>query len=334
MSQPSLAALIGVVQRMKRDLSRSGSGDVTVRTTPQPGSAVPRARISVIVSTYNRERYLELALLGFANQIDPDFEIVVADDGSSPAVSRLIRSKREHLPFPIAHVWHEDQGFRKTRILNHAILLARGDYLLFTDGDCVPRRDLVAVHRQLATPGRFVSGGYLKLTEEISDALTVEDVLEGRVTDPGWLRGRGWRPGLRGFRMTPSLFRARLYDRITTTRPHLQGNNASAWLSDVLAANGFDNDMGYGSEDRALGVRLRNAGVRPIQARHRAITMHLEHPRPYAGRAAAQANGERVREMRRTGMACARDAIAELSNDPTLRVDAPYRAGIATEVGR
>ena len=35
-----------------------------------------------------------------------------------------------------------------------------GEYLIFTDGDCIPRRDFVATHRELARPGRFVSGGF------------------------------------------------------------------------------------------------------------------------------------------------------------------------------
>ncbi len=40
--------------------------------------------ISVIVTTYNREDALEAVLRSLARQTDPDFEVIVADDGSGP----------------------------------------------------------------------------------------------------------------------------------------------------------------------------------------------------------------------------------------------------------
>ena len=113
---------------------------------------------SVIVSTYNRPEYLELVLDGYAAQTNRDFEVVVADDGSAPATADTIHRIRKDTGLRITHVWHEDSGFRKSLIVNRAIVAAGGEYLLFTDGDCIPRRDLVEVHRRLARPGFFVAG--------------------------------------------------------------------------------------------------------------------------------------------------------------------------------
>jgi hypothetical protein len=90
---------------------------------------------------------------------------------------------RAELPFPVRHVWHPKQGFRKCTILNAAIAQAQGPYCFFTDGDCIPRADLLAVHVAAARPGRFGSGGYLKLPMGTSEAITRDDIRTGRATD-------------------------------------------------------------------------------------------------------------------------------------------------------
>lgn len=278
-------------------------------------------QISVIISAYNRPRFLELVLRGYEMQTDRAFEVVIADDGSGGDVRAVIEAARARGGREIVHVWHEDVGFRKSLILNRAIVAARGDYLLFTDGDCIPRRDLLAVHRALARPGRYVAGGYLKLPAEITARLTVEDVETGRFAELGWLRAHGWRPGRRALRLTSSPQLARLYDLLTPTSPDFQGNNTAAWRRDILAVNGFESQMGYGGLDQALGYRLVNAGVPGLQARHRAITMHLHHDRPYKTPETMRRNRDIKRSIQRHREARARDGIAELGADATLRID-------------
>jgi glycosyltransferase involved in cell wall biosynthesis len=149
--------------------------------------------ISIILSTYNQPDWLEKALWGYASQQDRDFEIVIADDGSGPATRERIQQMQSRTGLRIQHVWHPDRGFQKCAILNRAIVAARGNYLIFSDGDCVPRADFVAVHRSLAQRGRFLSGGYTKLSESLSHALTREDVVTGRAFEPQWLAAGGWR---------------------------------------------------------------------------------------------------------------------------------------------
>jgi len=46
--------------------------------------------ISVIITTYNQPRWLNLVLLGYVCQEDQDFEIVVADDGSDERTAAVI----------------------------------------------------------------------------------------------------------------------------------------------------------------------------------------------------------------------------------------------------
>lgn len=269
-------------------------------------------RLSVIISTYNQPRYLELVLYGYSLQTRRDFEIVIADDGSGPETAEVIERARRELGLEIRHVWHEDRGFRKCEILNRAILEAEGDYLLFTDGDCIPRKDLVETHMRLAAPERFIAGGYLKLPPEVSAAVDEEAVRSGAVTDLRWLRARGWRPGRRALRLVRSHRLGALFDLVTPTPTHFHGNNSSTWRAAVEAVNGFDQEMGYGGLDRGLGYRLENYGIKGVQARHRAVCMHLHHERPYRDAAVLRRNREILDRIRRTGETRARLGLAEL----------------------
>jgi glycosyltransferase involved in cell wall biosynthesis len=274
--------------------------------------------LSVIVTTYDQPRWLEHVLTGYGEQSYPYFEVVVADDGSGPETREVVDRARRNLAPPLVHVWHEDQGFRKTVILNRAIQAAGGDYLLFTDGDCIPRSDLVEVHARHARKRRFLSGGYLKLPAAVSDQVTGDGIRSGAVFDSSWLRSGGWRSGRRALRLSRSTALAGFLDAITPTGPTWNGHNSSAWRDDIVEANGFDLDMGYGEEDRALGERLENLGVRGMQIRHRAPCIHLPHAQPYRDPAVVVENKRIRKRIREKGEIRARLGLAELPQDPLL----------------
>lgn len=276
--------------------------------------------LSVIVSTYNKPRDLERVLWGYACQSRRDFELLVADDGSGPETEAAIRRVCAESGLRVLHVWHEDRGFRKSEIVNRAIQAAGGGTLLFTDGDTIPRRDLVQAHLELATPGRYLGGGYVKLPGPVSEAISVDDVRTGRFAELGWLRARGWRLGRRALRLARSRRVASLLDALTTTAPLFAGNNSSVSREHIQAVNGFDMAMGYGGLDRAVGYRLVNLGVRGVQVRHRAVCLHLHHDRPYRDPEVVRRNREILDEIRRTGQTRAREGLAELRPDPSLRV--------------
>ena len=270
-------------------------------------------RVAVVLSTYNQPRWLEKALWGYAMQRHADFELVIADDGSGPETAEVIERVRRTTALRIRHVWHEDRGFRKTEILNRAIVASDADYMIFSDGDTIPRDDFVAVHVRYAEPRRFLSGGYLKLPMSVSEAITIDDIRTGRFADLRWLWRQGYRPGHRALRLTRSRALAAICDAVTPTPPSWKGNNASTWREGILAVNGFDGDMGYGSEDRALGERLRNLGYRPRRIRFRAPALHLDHGRPWRDPAVVQRNEHLIRtRIQRDGEIRARVGIAEL----------------------
>ncbi len=277
-------------------------------------------RTGVVLSTYEQPEYLRLALAGYGCQSCPPHEILVADDGSGEATARVVAVAAEAIGIPIVHVLHPDRGFRKTLALNRAILASTAEYLIFSDGDCIPNPHFVERHLALARRGRFVSGGYLKLPPEVTGEVTVEAVREGRVFDPAWLRARGWRPGRKALRVGRGPSTAALLDRLTPTRATWNGHNASTFRDHLIQVNGFDLDMEWGGEDRALGERLVHLGVRGIQARFRTPVVHLHHGHPYVRDEALARNRAIQDRIRRRREVRARLGLAEIEEEDGVRI--------------
>lgn len=255
--------------------------------------------ITVILTTYNSPIWLSKVLWGYACQCHQAFEVIVADDGSGPETAAVVEEFREHTGLRLRHVWQPDDGFRKCQILNRAIRESRGDYLLFSDGDCIPRNDFVRVHHENAARGHFLSGGYYKLPMSISEAMTESDIRSGDAFRWSWLRTQGLTLSHRNLRLLRRPKLATWLNRITTTRPTWNGNNASGWANDIDLANGFDERMRYGGEDRELGERLEHAGIRGKHVRYQALCLHLDHERGYVSESDWQRNHEIRRQTRR-----------------------------------
>lgn len=271
-------------------------------------------KLSVVMSTYNSPAWLEKVLWGYSVQQHRDFEIVIGDDGSRDETRVLIDRLRDETGLAITHVWQQDIGFRKCRILNKAVLRAQHDYLVFTDGDCIPRRDFLAVHAARAEPGYYLSGGYHKLPMTTSTAISKDDIVSGRCFELAWLKDHGLRPGWKNTKLTAGPGMAAVLNRLTPTRCNFKGSNGSAWRADVLRVNGFDERMPWGGEDREFGVRLANSGVQPRHVRYDAIVIHLDHSRAYKDDAKVQANLRLRQHSERMRIARTEHGIAQLGS--------------------
>lgn len=237
--------------------------------------------ISVIITTYNQPAWLEKTLWGFELQSYKNFEVVIADDGSRQETTDLIKRYQERGKLSIQHIWHADDGFKKCEILNKAIVASKYDYLLFTDGDCIPHFDYVEIHAKKARAGYFLSGGYFKLAKPVSDAVTYEDVASKRIFSIKWLLDNGQPFSFKFIKLSRNRVYKYLMNMLTPTKATWNGHNASGWKADIVAVNGYNEDMQYGGLDRELGERLMNNGIAGKQIRYSAICMHLDHPRPY-----------------------------------------------------
>jgi len=235
-------------------------------------------KLAVIVTTYNRPDALAAALEGYAAQDMRAFELIIADDGSTDDTRRLIDEHARRSPFPLRHVWQEDRGFRAAAIRNRALAATAADYVIFSDGDCIPPRQFVSRHRALAEPGFFLSGNRVLLSERFT-----AEVLRQRLPIHHWRTAKWIAAWLRRDvnRALPLLalpdgaFRKRAPQRWRGVKTC----NLSAWRRDLLAVNGFDESYsGWGLEDSDMVIRLLHAGIRHKSARFAAPVYHLWHP--------------------------------------------------------
>jgi glycosyltransferase involved in cell wall biosynthesis len=234
--------------------------------------------ISVIVTTYNREDALEAVLRSLARQTDRDFEVVVADDGSTAATGQLVEAWKAKIAHRLDRVWHEDRGFRAAEIRNRAILTARGAYCIFLDGDCIVRPDFVAVHRRLAEPGSFVTGNRILLSPELTARVLRDGLMPESWSFDRWLAQRlcGRVNRLSALLHLPlgPLRRLRRY-----AWRGARSCNLAVWRSDLDRVDGFDADYsGWGKEDSDIIVRLLHAGVRRKDGVFATGVLHLWHP--------------------------------------------------------
>ncbi len=273
----------------------------------------------MVISAYSNWDALERTLLGFGCQTLPPLEVLIAEDSEFDEVAAVIARWRTKAPWPIHHFTQVNRGYRKPVMMNRAFAAARGEFVVFTDADCLPRSDLLETYARHARPGIFLAGGsHLSIPESLHrERLTDDDVVSQRVFDPDWLRAQG--VVLSRWRLTRSRPLARMLDRLTP-RNALNGANTGAWRSDVLAVGGYDETMGYGGEDRNFGYRMNNSGIRGVRLRHSLVWLHLDHRRGYVDPARKQANLDWNREVKRRRLVWPRQT--SIARDP---VAAPAR---------
>ena len=251
--------------------------------------------IAVIVSTYNRPEALDAVLRGLSQQSDRDFEVIVADDGSGPDTAEVVASWKARIGQPLRHVWHPDEGFRLAEIRNRAIETTDAAYIIFLDGDCVPRRGFIADHRRVSEPGWFVTGSRILLGKELTEDVLAKGISFEEWSIPAWLgerlRGRVGRI-LPLFAVPFQAWRKRAPKRIKEVR----GCNMAFWRGDLVRVGGFDAAFkGWGSEDWDLAIRLIRTGVLRKSGRCTAAVFHLWHQA--ADRSGEEDNLRRLREL-------------------------------------
>lgn len=256
-------------------------------------------RVSVIVSAYNNVAGLRKCLLGLLAQSCRPDQLIVSDDGSTREVADLLRAP-ELAALPLEHVWQADDGWRRPRVLNLSLARCTGDYVVFIDGDCVPRADFVASHLRHARPRTFVSGGVIDVPRAVHPHFTDADVLGNDIFSPAFLAERWPAATRQRWRLQPGRWEAAL-NLLSYRYCALRGSNFSAWRSDILAVNGFDEEFAYGSDDREFGARLHNAGVSGRWLKFSLVALHLGHSRGGIDPVRARRQRRQFRQLFLTG---------------------------------
>ncbi|OQW30853.1 MAG: glycosyl transferase family 2 [Nitrospira sp. SG-bin1] len=235
-------------------------------------------KTAVIVTTYNRPDALAAVLEGYCSQSDQDFTLVVADDGSKQETQEVIRHYVRRAPFPLTHVWQEDRGFRAAAIRNRAVASVSVDYIVFTDGDCVPSRHFVQVHKRLAEPGYFLGSNRVLLSAALTSRILRQRLPIHTWSPIDWVwcwSKRDVNRVLPLIKIPDGPFRKWAPDRWKG----IKTCNFSVWRDDLIRVNGLDESYeGWGLEDSDLVIRLLHAGVKHKNARMAAAVFHLWHP--------------------------------------------------------
>jgi len=235
--------------------------------------------ISVILATYNWPQALHLCLQGLECQTDNYFEVVIADDGSREDTLQFIKGYIKSSHIKISHIWHPDHGFRKSMILNKAIALSSGKYLLFLDGDCIVQPDFIAKHRLFSENAVMVTGSRILLGESLTHHLCKKGKWSYNEFLINALRNR-----ISGElnKLLPLLFKIpdnalRMYSHFEWRR--IKGCNMAAWRQDVLGIQGFDEHLqGWGHEDADFVFRLQRSGIKRKSGAWATEVLHLWHP--------------------------------------------------------
>ncbi len=242
--------------------------------TDVPRPPDPPVDVSILVNTFEKPRHLALVLESIALQRPAGctFEVVVSDDGSTDGTAGVVAAFAAEVSFAVRFTTQPHDGFRLARIRNAAARLARGDYLLFVDGDCMIPPHHVAAHVARRRRGTALLGYCARLPRGTSDMLQPENLafadLDAIVPDSERRaiarrrRKAWWHTALRH-----------------PTKPRLAGGDFGVWRADFEHVNGFDERfVGWGQEDDDLGLRLRAAGVRLESILDHTFSLHVWHP--------------------------------------------------------
>jgi len=264
-------------------------------------------KLGLVVATYEWPEALEAVLLALADQSDRGFEVVVADDGSGPETRALV--ERWSALLPVRHVWQEDDGYRLARVRNLGALSTEAEYLVFLDGDVIPRRHFVRAMRAGAVPGWFVAGKRLLLDEELSRRVLDERVPVQRWSAPHWALHHEHASPLRA--LTARDRRRPGREGLPEFAPHADGYGFLLGLAraDFERVNGYDaRYAGWGGEDVDLAARLRRAGLRCGWAGPQSTALHLWHE---TRKPPARPNDELLRETESSGRVEAVEGLRE-----------------------
>ncbi|MEM7018626.1 MAG: glycosyltransferase family 2 protein [Pseudomonadota bacterium] len=250
-------------------------------------------QVTVVVTTYNRPDALELVLQGLAHQSVQGFEVIVADDGSTADTASLIQQQATSSPYSLQHVWQPDEGFRAAASRNRALAVTSTDYIIFIDGDCVPRVNFIEQHCRFAEPGWFIAGNRILLSEKFT-----QKVIAFSLPLWGWGLGQWLSCFIQGQakRVHPILFTLP-NNGIRKLKPHRwQGAktcNIGVWRQDLIDINGLDETYhGWGHEDADMVIRLIRNGILRKEGRYGAPVFHLWHA--HNDRSREQLNQQRL----------------------------------------
>lgn len=251
---------------------------------------------TLIISFYNRFDFLEKILISLKCQSYSNFEVVVAEDNNAQQTIDFINNISKQLPFNVFHVSQPDNGFRKNKILNKAVVKSNGDYLIFIDGDCLPHSDFISQHMKYAKQNQFLWGRRVMLKKKYSNRLLSNSLLQPNLFSIIFNQSSKIEEGVSSL----------LLNNMRKSIRNFKGCNWSIAKNDLLKINGFDEDyiLATTGEDDDIEWRLKGVGMNKKSVRNLAILYHLYHT-PNYNKEASKTNKAILKEkMRQNNYYC------------------------------
>ena len=141
------------------------------------GEIAPHNSVSIILSSYNQKRTIELALEALSRQTELPVEVIISDDGSTDGTIEWIDSLPVgSYPFPLYYVSYGHFGYNVARVYNVGLGRLKGKRLLISNGDVVFSPDSVRLHGLL--PDNCLGGGEVReLSLPVSSQIAVQDLM-------------------------------------------------------------------------------------------------------------------------------------------------------------
>jgi GT2 family glycosyltransferase len=224
-------------------------------------------KATLIISIYKNTRALEAVLDSLKRQTEQDIEVILSEDGCDAQMATFIG--QYSFPWPMQHLTQADEGWRKERALNRAVVAAKCDWLIFIDGDCVLHPRFIEWHVRYRQQGVLLAGKRVKLNPALSERCMKGETL----CMLPYLFAR------RGCRYVEEAFYCGAARWLRRGVKHLVGSNMSMSKTDLMAINGFDENytLPATGEDYDIEWRLLAQGCRIVSLRNLAVQYHLYH---------------------------------------------------------
>ena len=224
-------------------------------------------KASLIISIYKNTQALKAVLDSLKRQTEQDIEVILSEDGNDAQMAAFIASY--DFPWPMQHLTQPDEGWRKEKALNKAVVAAKSDWLIFIDGDCVLHPRFIEYHVRYQQRGIMLAGKRVKLNPELS-----ERCMKGeKFCLFPYLFAR------RGCRYVEEAFYCKSAEWLRRKVKHLVGSNMSMSRADLIAINGFDENyvLPATGEDYDIEWRMIANGCKIVSLRNLAVQYHLYH---------------------------------------------------------